>query len=368
VNAPIHHPLSLLAEITYRCNLQCAYCYNPLDLSSYREELRVDEWQRVIAEAADLGVLQIHFSGGEPTLRADDLVVMVETARNRDLYTNLITQGTFLSEPLLDRLIGVGLEHAQISIQSADAGAGDAIAGATVHAQKYDAIARSLARGTIAVTMNCVLHRANIDGIGDVIALAERLTIKRLELANAQMYGWAHHNRASVLPTRDQLQRAGEIVTQAQSRLHGVMDIIYVRADYLDAFPKACMNGWGRQFMTVAPNGKVLPCPAAAAISTLHFENVREASLDDIWYRSPSFQAYRGAGWMTEPCRSCARRDVDFGGCRCQAFLLAGDASLTDPACSLSPNRSIVDAIIADAAGAVRLPLARNARNERLSG
>jgi pyrroloquinoline quinone biosynthesis protein E len=364
MNASIPHPLSLLAEITYRCNLQCTYCYNPLDLSSYRDELRVDEWQRVVGEAADLGVLQIHFSGGEPTLRADDLVVMVETARHRGLYTNLITQGTFLSDALLDRLIDAGLDHAQISVQSAGAASGDLIAGATVHAQKFDALARVVARGSIAVTLNCVLHRANIDGAGEVIAMAERLSIKRLELANAQMYGWAYHNRASVLPTREQLHRADEVVAQAQARLRGVMEIVYVRADYHDAFPKACMNGWGRQFMTVAPNGKVLPCPAAAAISTLQFENVREASLDAIWYRSASFQAYRGIAWMSEPCRSCARRDIDFGGCRCQAFLISGDASLTDPACSLSQNRSIVDAIVADAGTSKLSSVGRSMRNE----
>ncbi|HEY7981125.1 MAG TPA: pyrroloquinoline quinone biosynthesis protein PqqE [Candidatus Eremiobacteraceae bacterium] len=364
VNAAVSHPLSLLAEITYRCNLQCAYCYNPLDLSSYREELRVDEWQRVIGEAAALRVLQIHFSGGEPTLRADDLVVMVETARGRDLYTNLITQGTFLTDPLLDRLVAAGLDHVQVSVQAADASAGDAIAGAAVHAQKFDALARMTARGDIAVTLNCVLHRANIDGVADVVALAERLGIKRLELANAQMYGWAHRNRASVLPTIDQLRRADALATEAQERLSGTMEIVYVRADYHDAFPKACMNGWGRQFMTVAPNGKVLPCPAAAAIATLRFENVRERSLDDIWYRSASFKAFRGTTWMSEPCSSCARRDVDFGGCRCQAYLLTGDAALTDPACSLSPRRHDVDAIVEHAGSAGRPSIARNPRNE----
>ena len=358
MNAPAPNPLSVLAEITYRCNLQCAYCYNPLDLTSYRDELRTDEWLRVVGEAAALGVLQIHFSGGEPTLRPDDLVAMVGAARARGLYTNLITQGTFLSDGLLDRLAGAGLDHAQISVQAADAEAGDVIAGATVHAAKFDALARVVARGDIAVTLNCVLHRANIDGAGDVIAMAERLGITRLELANAQMYGWAHRNRASVLPTREQLRRTDALVAQAQERLRGSIDITYVRADYHDAFPKPCMNGWGRQFMTVAPNGRVLPCPAAAAISSLRFENVRDASLEEIWYRSAAFQAYRGTAWMSEPCRSCARRDIDYGGCRCQAFLLAGDAALTDPACSLSPNRGIVDAIVADAesSGAVSSP------------
>jgi pyrroloquinoline quinone biosynthesis protein E len=368
MSAPVTTPLSLLAEITYRCNLQCAYCYNPLDLSSYRDELPLGEWTRVIGEAAALGVLQIHFSGGEPTLRPDDLIAMVTAARSGGLYANLITQGTFLTDALLDRLVAAGLDHAQISVQSADAIAGDAVAGATVHEAKFDALARVAARGDVALTLNCVLHRANIDGAREVIALAERLGIRRLELANAQMYGWAHRNRATILPTREQLSLADEIVGREQSRLRGTMDIIYVRADYHDAFPKPCMNGWGRQFMCVAPNGKVLPCPAAAAIATLRFENVRERSLDEIWYRSASFQAYRGTEWMSEPCRSCARRDVDYGGCRCQAFLLAGDAGLTDPACSLSPNRATVDAIVALTNGPWRPSLARNMRNASKPG
>ncbi|HKW44494.1 MAG TPA: pyrroloquinoline quinone biosynthesis protein PqqE [Candidatus Eremiobacteraceae bacterium] len=364
MNAAVSSPLSLLAEITYRCNLQCAYCYNPLDLSSYRDELDVVEWLRVIDEAAELGILQIHFSGGEPTLRPEDLVAMVETARDRGLYSNLITQGTFLSESLIARLAGAGLDHAQISVQSAGASAGDEIAGAAVHAAKFEALARAAARTDIAVTLNCVLHRANIDDAERVIALAEDLGIRRLELANAQMYGWAHRNRATVLCTRDQLLRADEVIAREQERLRGAMEIVYVRADYHDAFPKPCMNGWGRRFMTVAPNGKALPCPAAAAITALRFENVLERSLEDIWYRSESFQVYRGTEWMTEPCRSCVRRDVDFGGCRCQAFLLVGDAALTDPACSLSPNRTVVDAIIAGANRPTGTSIARNSRNE----
>ncbi|HEY5096341.1 MAG TPA: pyrroloquinoline quinone biosynthesis protein PqqE [Candidatus Eremiobacteraceae bacterium] len=364
MNARVAHPLSLLAEITYRCNLQCAYCYNPLDLSSYRDEMRTDEWLRVIGEAAALGIVQIHFSGGEPTLRADDLVAMVAAARVHGLYSNLITQGTFLSDALLDRLVESGLDHAQISVQSADAGAGDLIAGATVHAAKFDALARAAARGDLAVTLNCVLHRANIDDAEGIIALAERLGIRRLELANAQMYGWAHRNRATVLASREQVARTDALVARAQERLRGKLDIVYVRADYYDAFPKPCMNGWGRQFMTVAPNGRALPCPAAAAISSLRFENVREGTLEEIWYRSAAFSAYRGTAWMTEPCRSCERRDVDFGGCRCQAFLLAGDAALTDPACSLSPHRDLVDAIIDHAGISTRVSVARNARNE----
>jgi pyrroloquinoline quinone biosynthesis protein E len=343
---PISRPLSLLAELTYRCNLQCAYCYNPLDLGSYRDELAIDDWLRVIGEAAQLGVLQIHFSGGEPTLRPDDLVAMIAAARENDLYTNLITQGTFLSEALLDRLAGAGLDHIQLSVQGADAATGDAIAGAVVHERKFDALRRIVARGQFALTINCVLHRANIDAVDDVIALAESIRAPRLELANAQMYGWAHLNRATVIPTRVQIERADTAVAAAQVRLRGAMDITYVRADYYDAYPKPCMNGWGTRFLTIVPNGRVLPCPAAAAIKSLRFDNVKERSLESIWFDSVAFQAYRGTEWMSDPCRSCARRDVDFGGCRCQAMLLTGDAALTDPVCSLSPNRSLVDAIL----------------------
>lgn len=342
----------MLAEITYRCNLQCAYCYNPLDLGSYRDELRADEWLRVIGEAARLGVMQMHFSGGEPTLRPDDLVAFVAAARAGGLYTNLITQGTFLSDALLDRLAAAGLDHIQISVQAADAAAGDAMAGAVVHEKKFDAIRRAVARGKFAITINCVLHRANIDSLEDVIALAESTRVARLELANAQLYGWAHLNRASVIPTRAQIERADAAVAAAQVRLRGRMEITYVRSDYYDEFPKPCMNGWGRQFLTVAPNGRVLPCPAAAAITTLRFENVRETPLEAIWFESPSFSAFRGIEWMREPCRSCARRDVDFGGCRCQAMLLTGDPAATDPVCSLSPDRPIVDAILNEPAAA----------------
>jgi PqqA peptide cyclase len=342
----VPRPLSLLAELTYRCNLQCAYCYNPLDLGSYRDELAIDDWLRVIGEAAQLGILQIHLSGGEPTLRPDDLVAMIAAAREYDLYTNLITQGTFLSEPLLDRLAGAGLDHIQLSLQAADAAAGDAIAGAVVHERKFDALRRIVARRDFALTINCVLHRANIDAVEDMISLAESVRAPRLELANAQMYGWAHLNRATVVPTRAQIERADVSVAAAQARLRGAMEITYVRADYYDAYPKPCMNGWGTRFLTIVPNGRVLPCPAAAAIHTLRFENVKDRSLESIWFDSAAFAAYRGTEWMSEPCRSCPRREIDFGGCRCQAMLLAGDAALTDPVCSLSPHRSLVDAIL----------------------
>src|SRR5271165_1399346 len=337
-----YQPLSLLAELTYRCNLQCPYCYNPLDLWAYGDELDESAWSRVIDQAAQLGVLQIHFSGGEPTLRPELLVALVRRARERQLYSNLITQGTFLDDALLDALLAAGLDHIQISLQAADGSVADRIAGTTVHERKLEAFERVLRR-KVAVTLNCVLHRLNIDQTVDVIALAERLGVRRLELANTQLYGWAFRNRAALLPTREQVDAAKGVVAQAQARLRGRMEIVHVLADYYERYPKPCMHGWGRRFMTVVPDGRVLPCPAAAAISALRFDSVRERSLADIWRASEAFEAYRGTQWMREPCRSCDRREIDFGGCRCQAFLLTGDASNTDPVCSLSPLHGLVE-------------------------
>lgn len=333
-------PLSILCELTYRCNLQCPYCYNPLALREYREELTTAQWSGILQEAADLGVVQAHFSGGEPTLRRD-LPALVEAAAGAGLYTNLITQGTFLDDDLLDVLIASGLDHVQISIQAPETRLADRIAGAVAHERKLEALRRVLDR-EVALTLNCVLHRANHDSIEEVIAFAQRFGIRRLELANVQFYGWAYRNRAALMPTLEQVRRAEAIVTSARERLRGRMEIVYVLPDYFGEFPKPCMSGWGSQFMTVTPNGYVLPCPAASAITTLHFENARDRRLSDIWERSDSFQSYRGTAWMPEPCRSCDRRELDWGGCRCQAFLLTGDAGATDPACSLSPHHDAI--------------------------
>jgi pyrroloquinoline quinone biosynthesis protein E len=336
-------PLSVLCELTYRCNLQCPYCYNPLALREYRDELSTQEWRCVLEDAAALGVVQAHFSGGEPTLRRD-LAPMIHAASEAGLYTNLITQGTFLDDARLDELVASGLDHVQISIQAPEAELADRIAGTVVHEKKLEALRRVLERD-VALTLNCVLHRSNHDAIEDVIAFAERLGITRLELANVQFYGWAYLNRAALMPTLEQVRHGESVVAAARERLRGKMEIVYVLPDYFGEFPKPCMNGWGSQFMTVTPNGYVLPCPAAAAITSLHFENIRKLSLGDIWTSSESFQRYRGTSWMPEPCRSCERREVDWGGCRCQAFLLMGDAGVTDPACSLSPNHSVVEAL-----------------------
>lgn len=334
-------PLSLLCELTYRCNLQCPYCYNPLDLRSYRDELTTEQWADVLQQAAELGVVHAHFSGGEPTLRPD-LAELIAVASSCGLYTNLITQGTFLHDDALDTLIGAGLDHIQISIQAPQPQLADRIAGAEVAQRKLEAIRRVLERD-VALTLNCVLHRLNHDAIEEVIAFAHDARIRRLELANVQFYGWAFKNRAALMPTLEQVRHGEAVVGAARERLRGEMEIVYVLPDYFGEFPKPCMNGWGREFLTVTPNGSVLPCPAASAIETLRFENVRDRRLGDIWRDSESFERYRGTGWMPQPCRSCERREEDWGGCRCQAYLLAGDAGATDPACSLSPKHAIVE-------------------------
>ncbi|MBV8148779.1 MAG: pyrroloquinoline quinone biosynthesis protein PqqE [Candidatus Eremiobacteraeota bacterium] len=347
-------PLSILCELTYRCNLQCPYCYNPLNLRHYADELPTTLWQRVLSEAAELGAVQAHFSGGEPTLR-QDLCDLVASARACGLYTNLITQGTFLHDAVLDALLRAGLDHVQLSIQAPQAGLADRIAGASVHDRKIEALQRIRNRD-VALTINCVLHRLNHDAIEETIALAERLGVARLELANVQFYGWAYRNRSALMPTREQVRRGEAVVAQARRRLRGRMEIIYVLPDYFGEFPKPCMNGWGSTFLTVAPNGDVLPCPAAAAIASLEFENVRHRSLSEIWQSSETFVRYRGTHWMPEPCRSCERREIDWGGCRCQAFLVTGDAGATDPACSLSPNHELLVKLREQDAGSEFVP------------
>ena len=336
-------PLALLCELTYRCNLHCPYCYNPLDLHAYRDELSTQEWSDALRQAAELGVVQAHLSGGEPTLRRD-LVEIVAAASGCGLYTNLITQGTFLDDARLDALLANGLDHIQISIQAPSADAADGIAGAVAHEKKIVAL-RRVATRNVALTLNCVLHRLNHDAIEDVIALAEELGIVRLELANVQFYGWAYRNRTALMPTREQVLHGEAIVAAARERLRGTMEIAYVLSDYYAEFPKPCMDGWGRRFLTIAPTGVVLPCPAASAIHTLRFDNVRDRPLGEIWREGEAFERYRGTAWMPEPCRSCERQELDWGGCRCQAFLLAGDAGATDPACSRSPEHATVVAL-----------------------
>ena len=348
-------PRSLLCELTYRCNLQCPYCYNPLNLGRPSQEIGRDLWLSVLDQAADLGVLQVGFSGGEPTLRSADLVALTERANKRGCYTNLITQGTFLDDALLDALLEAGLAHVQISIQAPERELAAVIAGTDVHERKLDAL-RRVARRDVALTLNCVLHRLNHDSLPEVIAFAEREGIRRLELANVQFYGWAFRNRFALIPTREQVARGEALVAEAKQRLRGAMEITYVLPDYFEEFPKPCMHGWGQVALTVTPDGRVLPCPAAAEIKTLQFPNVQSTTLREAWYESHAFTSYRGTAWMPEPCRSCDRREIDFGGCRCQAFLLLGDAGATDPACFKSPHHEVLTALRDGVPDAVPVP------------
>jgi PqqA peptide cyclase len=350
-------PYALLAEITYRCPLHCPYCSNPVAASlceaprcpqggSYSDgDLSTDEWRRVIREAAALGVLQIGFSGGEPLVRRD-LPDLVRAAREANLYTNLITSGIGLDDDRMGALRNAGLDSVQLSFQSDNTDLADEIAGARAHQHKLDAAAKIRAAG-IPLSLNFVIHRRNIDRLLQMIDLAESLQAERVELANVQFYGWAFLNRAALLPTREQVVRAREIATAAKVRLAGKIDIFYVLPDYYENRPKPCLSGWGQRYLTVNPIGEVLPCPtASSAIPDLRFENVRARELDWIWRESESFNRFRGTEWMPEPCRSCPQKEIDFGGCRCQAALLTGNAGNTDPVCELSPNRASVDALL----------------------
>ena len=332
-------PYSLAAELTYDCPLHCPYCSNPLNMADYRDELDTQEWQRVLAEAAELGVLQFHLSGGEPLLRRD-AVDIVAAACGHGMYTNLITSGLGLSRRRAAELREAGLDHVQISIQADQQELSDHIAGTRSFERKLTA-ARLVKELGWPLTLNVVLHRRNIDRVGEILDMAEELAADRIELANTQYYGWALRNRTALLPTRTQLQHAETTVRAARERLGGRMEIIYVIPDYYSEYPKPCMDGWGRRALTVTPNGDVLPCLAAHELP-LPRASVREHSLAWIWESSPAFERFRGTSWMPEPCRSCDRREIDFGGCRCQAFALTGDAARTDPVCHLSPDHDLV--------------------------
>jgi PqqA peptide cyclase len=365
-------PYALLAEVTYRCPLHCPYCSNPVAVGSAvlsgehtaqpstaatalrtahatvsNGELTTDEWKRVIREAAALGVLQIGFSGGEPLARRD-LTELVRAARDANLYSNLITSGIGLDDDHVCDLRDAGLDSVQLSFQSDQPDLSDEIAGAHAHRRKLD-VASKIRAAEIPLSLNFVIHRRNIDRLPQMIELAESLGAERVELANVQFYGWAFLNRAVLLPTYEQVALAREIATAAKARLAGSMEIFYVLPDYYESRPKPCLNGWGQRYLTVNPTGDVLPCPtASSAIPDLRFENVRARNLDWIWRESESFTRFRGTEWMPEPCRSCPQREIDFGGCRCQAALLTGNAANTDPVCEFSPNRASVDAVLRD--------------------
>ncbi len=340
-------PLAILAELTHRCPLQCPYCSNPVELERQRGELDTATWQRVIKEAAELGVLQIHFSGGEPTVRKD-LEQLIETANAEGLYCNLITAGVLLTKDRLLALKAVGLEHVQLSFQDSDPANGNVIGGYPGGHERKLAVAALIREVGLPLTVNIVVHRQNLDRLEDMLALAERFGAARVEVAHVQYYGWALANRAALIPSRAQLDAANMVVDAARDRLAGSMVIDYVVPDYYARRPKACMGGWARRFLNVSPSGKVLPCHAAETITDLQFDTVHERSLEEIWLTSDAFQRYRGTDWMPEPCRSCERREIDWGGCRCQAFALTGVAAATDPACAKSPDH---EAIVAMAVG-----------------
>jgi pyrroloquinoline quinone biosynthesis protein E len=334
-------PLGLLAELTHRCPLGCPYCSNPLALETRADELDTATWARVFREAAALGVLQVHLSGGEPGARRD-LVEITAAAHHAGLYTNLITSAVGITNETLGKLSDAGLDHVQISIQDSEPASADHIAGYNGAYARKAALADEVVRLKIPLTVNAVMHRANIDHVDDMVALALKLGAKRVEIAHVQYYGWALKNRAQLMPTREQVTRAVETVETLRERHRGQIVIDAVAPDYYARFPKACVGGWGRRSLNVTPSGKVLPCHAAESIPELTFWNVREHALADIWGRSPAFMAFRGFDWMQEPCRSCPRAEQDFGGCRCQAFALTGDARATDPVCHLSPRHALV--------------------------
>ena len=347
----LDRPTTLLAELTHRCPLHCPYCSNPLEMSRAEEELATGDWKRVLTEARELGVLQLGLSGGEPLVRRD-LEELATHAHELGLYTTLVTSGLGLTPSRAEKLRQAGLEHIQISLQDSDFETAERIAGGPSVKQKQIAAATVRELG-FAFSINVVLHRANLDRTAEIIELAASLGADRLELANTQYYGWALENRGALMPSRAQVVAAETIYREAAQRYRGRMQILFVLPDYFEQYPKPCYGGWGKHYLLVAPDGRTLPCHGATHITTLTFDNVRDRSLQWIWAESPAFRAFRGDDWMKEPCRSCPRKAIDFGGCRCQAFALTGDATNADPVCTLTPLRSIIDEALTEEAGPI---------------
>jgi pyrroloquinoline quinone biosynthesis protein E len=340
----VSNPLALIAEITHRCPLHCVYCSNPMQLSAASSELSTEEWISVFQQSGELGMLHAHFTGGEPLARTD-LAELIAAARAAGLYTNLITSAIGLNERRLQLVVDAGLDHIQVSFQDSQEDSANWIAGAKAHAHKIE-LSRAIRKHKIAFTVNLVVHRQNLDHLEEMIAFIEQLQPERIEIAHTQYYGWALANRAALMPTRAQVENAVAVIAEAERRLAGRIRIDAVVPDYYAKYPKACMGGWGRRLMLVNPSGKVLPCHAAEVLPGMSFENVREKSLEWIWQQSESFRKFSGEEWMPEPCRSCDQRTEDFGGCRCQAFLLTGNDKATDPACSLAPAHHLVEAAV----------------------
>lgn len=356
-------PLAVLAELTHRCPLRCPYCSNPVELSGKSDEIDSAAWKQVLDEAAEMGVLQVHFSGGEPAAR-DDLVELVAHAEKAGLYTNLITSGVLLDRDGLRALRDAGLQHVQVSFQGSEAELADHIGGYPGGHDKKLAFARLVGELGLPLTVNAVIHRGNIDTVEAMIDMAVELGAQRLEVANTQYYGWGLLNRASLLPTREQLMAATEKVEAARERLKGVLIIDYVVPDYYARRPKACMGGWAQRFINVSPDGSVMPCHAATTIPGMRFDRVQDRPLQDIWQNSEAFLRFRGTGWMSEPCASCDRKELDWGGCRCQALAITGDAANTDPACELSPNHQLMaEVAMRDADASLGKLVYRNMKN-----
>lgn len=342
----VNAPLALLAELTHRCPLRCPYCSNPVELSRASAELSTAEWARVLRQAAELGCLQVHLSGGEPTARRD-IVEITAAAHAAGLYTNLITAGVLLEAKLMERLVAAGLDHVQLSVQDAEERGAERIGGMRgAHARKAEA-ARLVREAGLPLTLNAVVHRQNLHNLPALIELALAWGAGRIEVAHVQYYGWALANRAALLPTREQLEAATRVVEAARVANRGRLVIDYVVPDYHAARPKACMGGWGSRFLAVSPAGRVLPCHAAESIAGMRFPDVRETSLHEAWYHGEAFNRFRGTDWMPAPCRGCSRAETDWGGCRCQAFALTGDAANADPACALSAHHGLLAAAIA---------------------
>lgn len=344
----IEPPLAVLAELTHRCPLQCPYCSNPVELERANSELSTAEWVRVMREIAEAGALQVHLSGGEPMARPD-LDRIVAAARDAGLYSNLITSAVLLTEERMERLAGAGLDHVQISFQDSEPVRADRIAGYRGALAKKKRAAEVVRMCGLPLTVNLVVHRQNLANLEDLLAMAVDLLPQRIEVAHVQYYGWALRNRAALMPTPEQVRVALGTVEQVRERLKGRVAIDHVVPDYYGRRPKACMGGWGRRFLNITPSGKVLPCHAAESIPGLAFETVGERTIAEIWRDSSAFEAFRGTSWMPEPCRSCARREIDWGGCRCQALAITGDAAATDPVCDKSPDHDILAKLTADA-------------------
>lgn len=348
-------PIGLLAELTHRCPLQCAYCSNPVQLDRRSAELTTEDWKRVFRQANELGVLQLHLSGGEPTAR-DDLAEIVDHCSRLELYTNLITSGVLLDETKLKILADSGLDHVQLSLQDVDPLNADHIANFKGGHAKKLALGHAVVKLGLPLTVNAVIHRNNIGSIEAMVNLALDMGARRVEIAHVQYYGWALQNRSHLMPTRKQAVEADQLVRQLRLKLQGKIVIDSVIPDYYARVPKPCMGGWGARVLNVTPSGKVLPCHAAENIVRLEFWSVKDHSLSNVWYNSPAFNAYRGDEWMVEPCTSCEKKLSCKGGCRCQALALAGQPEAADPVCELSPFHSRLEAIAMTSTEAPLLP------------